>query len=954
AKKRKGLHKSAHFKRALQNGCKKGGKNKKSAPPKKDVKAGPIQQTRKSLPKPATKRKRTHHELVEQDDIESDDIDASFIKDNAASLVFLKNIDPLKLTEKMVKPVSTKPKSKQKPTQQPQNLSDDDNSHLEKYIKNSIDYESKSDSKKLQKDSKNYDIEHVHDLDVVEPFSDIEYDSHSDQNSASDNENTFFSDHDSDLSFQSDNDDETSPQSDNDSETSLHSDNDSDNSPQNKDYNYLNRKEKKKIKRSKEVSDLMDYELDSREFNQDTTESHLNSSLLPIKDRSGKIVYPSLHSANSAHSSDSQDSDSHSSQTLSDSEPEPDTSHKSLTAFKKPNLQEFSFSEKPTVPLDEYFLLCQMQIASISESIIQNPEENIVNFKSLLKYLSTNFHNSVDPNTQFKIKQLALVSSVAIFCDIIPGYRIRDLTKQELETKVSKDVKLLRKFEESLVKYYRSFLYLLFGIVDDVLSTSAKLDHADTTLFMSDGVLAVKALVQLLNTHTHFNFRTDIIEKLVSVYIQTPENTLKTAAMANEARNGIITLLKQDITGRYSDEAALLASKQIKKLSYRVDPTALRPWLFMPLCDELVKNPDDLKQEESQQARKEAIKRHLKLQKRLRQGRNVGSQDVKRSVHISKKQRKYQKELKETQKDLDIAEAEVDLDERKAFQASTLKHIFITYFRILKHKQSPGLFAHLISVDFFPDLLASLKRIVNGQEQGKNPNSKNNLNDIDDGTDLLISTNTSPRSILLCVITAVHMLTAQKDFASLDLVEFFNYLYSLIPILACRLEIEDSQVHSENSLLDNSSCSPSGDSNGDNSAEFGAWEASVKTESTLFIDCLHMLFLKKIHKVPFPRVCAFAKRISIACCYFPTKTAVKCLKFLELLLIKYPDMANLFKSSNTVGGGIYLPYIDESDMSNANSTCLYEMHKLLLHHNSQVRSHVSSILKTASKIEEDD
>ncbi|OMJ24107.1 Nucleolar complex-associated protein 3 [Smittium culicis] len=908
-------------------------------------------------------KRKSHHQLVEQDDLDLDEIDSEFIKDNANSLNFLKNIDPVALTEKIVKPVIKKPKVQRSAStvQAPQNLSDSEDesnsTFLSDYIKKSLEHENKnSATAKKSKASKSYDIEHVSDDESAESNVDSGVDSINE-------DDQFFSDDDgnsNDLQFDSENESDSNL-----SDASLNADSEIDDlseseiESQSKEYSYVNRIEKKKIKRLKEASEVMDYELDSRKFDSSNTQSQTTSLRLPTKDRTGKIIHAaeehpseSENSDNEPESSDSRDSVQGSDNSDDSSDPDSDNSDSDSDTnsysdkHKRQNLKEFNFADKPKVPINQYLLLCQMQIAEFSESIIQNPEENVVNIKHLIKYLQSSFHKSVDANSQFKVKQLALVSLLAIFCDIIPGYRIRELTKQELETKVSKEVKLQRKYEENLVKYYRIFLTILFKIVDQVISVTSKSPETAVTLFMSEGILAVKALVQLLNTHTHFNFRTDIMEKLVSVYIQSPENIVKTAAMANESRNGIITLLKNDLVGRYSDEATLLASKHIKRLSYKVDPSSLRPWLFMPLCDELVKNPDDMKNEETQQARKEAHKRHLKLQKRLRQGRNVGSQDVKRSVHLSKKQRKIQKELKEANKDLQVAEAEVDMEERKNFQSSTLKHIFITYFRILKHKQSPGLypavleglarFAHLISVDFFPDLLASLKRIVRGEDQAINPNSKTNAdeNDSDSNfTSQFTSSSVSPRSVLLCIITAVHMLTAQKDFASLDLVEFFNYLYSLIPILACRVEIEDSALYSENSPLDyiNKELQSQSNSNGENkSAEFGTWEASMKTESKLFIDCLHMLFLKKITKVPLARVCAFAKRLSIACNYFPTKTAVSCLKFLELLIVKYPDMANLFKNSNTIGGGLYLPYIDEADMSNANSTCLFEMHKLLV------------------------
>jgi len=59
------------------------------------------------------------------------------------------------------------------------------------------------------------------------------------------------------------------------------------------------------------------------------------------------------------------------------------------------------------------------------------------------------------------IRKLAILSQVAVFKDIIPGYRIRSLTDQEKSEKVGQAVTRLREWEQGLVGVYQKFLQLL-------------------------------------------------------------------------------------------------------------------------------------------------------------------------------------------------------------------------------------------------------------------------------------------------------------------------------------------------------------------------------------------------------------------------------------------------------------------------------------------------------------
>ncbi|PVU89726.1 hypothetical protein BB559_004980 [Furculomyces boomerangus] len=933
-------------------------KNKASAPKKQFS----------SIAQNPKKRAKKEISIVEQEDLELEDEDQDFIHKNASSLNFLTRIEPTALIRNDPKKIPLKQKDGQKKkhvVQAPQQLSDTESEGSDTEPKRF----SKQPPKKSNGNISESDVENVSDRSDIEELSDSD-ESALEELSDEEDYNTDDSESAPLNSFEEfkelDDSKLTEGYSDIDS-VSQSEDSDMDDEPSSNDEDdiileesdddgYKNRKEKKKSKKEKESSELMSYELVERKFKEDSSSKAKNLLRLPIKNRYGRVL------AASDHSSDEEDEvegDSDVSEKASDNDSGLEDSGSESDGNEK-ETKDVIIVDRSKLTADEYLVSSQIRIAESSEKILESPEENMSHIKTLLAFASP------ETEPESRVCQLGLLSLLSVFRDIVPGYFIRELTEKEKETKVTKEIKQQRRYEETLVRNYKSYLTLLFSLVKDGLSEANRKDTVNP-ITVNQGLLATKCLVELVTSIPHFNFRADIIEQLVEVYIQTPEKHEKVSSMATEARLGIIRLLKIDLTGRYSEEACLIASKRIKRLSYKIDPSGLAPWLSLPLCDELTRNPQDVKQENREKMQKERAKQKLKLMKRLRQGRNVGSSDTRRALHMSKKQKKQAAELKLAQQDLKVAEAEVNLEERQVHQTNTLKHVFVTYFRILKHQQSPGLypavleglarFAHLISVDFFPDVLSSLKSIIRGNYVSSNelenksngvnkeqlgsekPKSKKKNNTKSDENDEIISFSVSTRSVLLSVLTAVHILTAQKETVSLDLVEFFNYLYALIPILATNTEIEEKR--------------------GENLEESNTnWEASAKSESELFLDCLNLMFLKKHHKVPVSRVCSFAKRISVAICYFPPKTAVGCLKFISLLMSKYSDLASLFKSSNISAaggsGGPYLPYVNEADMANGINSCFFEMHQLLLHHNSKVRTQVDLLLKQATKIEKEE
>ena len=56
------------------------------------------------------------------------------------------------------------------------------------------------------------------------------------------------------------------------------------------------------------------------------------------------------------------------------------------------------------------------------------------------------------------VRQRAMLSGGKVLEDILPAYRIRKLTDQEMKEKVKKDLRVLRTYEQGLLEFYQKFL----------------------------------------------------------------------------------------------------------------------------------------------------------------------------------------------------------------------------------------------------------------------------------------------------------------------------------------------------------------------------------------------------------------------------------------------------------------------------------------------------------------
>ncbi|CAN0330738.1 unnamed protein product [Phaeothamnion confervicola] len=114
------------------------------------------------------------------------------------------------------------------------------------------------------------------------------------------------------------------------------------------------------------------------------------------------------------------------------------------------------------------------------------------------------------------VQQLAALSALAIFRDIIPAYRLRLPTEKERSQKVSKQVQQVRSYEAALLSNYQVRLRRKKITVSGFASASASAAAAAADAGRrAAGLCAVRCMCGVLEAHPHFNFRSNLVAAVV-------------------------------------------------------------------------------------------------------------------------------------------------------------------------------------------------------------------------------------------------------------------------------------------------------------------------------------------------------------------------------------------------------------------------------------------------------
>ncbi|TVY93320.1 Nucleolar complex-associated protein [Lachnellula willkommii] len=558
---------------------------------------------------------------------------------------------------------------------------------------------------------------------------------------------------------------------------------------------------------------------------------------------------------------------------------------------------------KPTVPIRQQILEAKEELAKIALVLNEDPEENGAAFKALAQIGQTQ-------NTT--IKKLALATQLAVYKDVIPGYRIRPLSEEDMETKVSKEVRKLRAYEQALVGGYQSYIRELAKLAQSGKSSK---DGGPSL-----GSVAIACACNLLVSVPHFNFRGELLKILVGKL-----STRKVDEDFVKCRETIETLFQNDEDGTPSLDAVSLLTKMMKGKGYRIDESVLNTFLHLRLLSEF-----------SWKASTNHVDKPSK-------GEEEGPKLKQKKVFRTKKDRKMLKERMAVEKEMVQADATVSHEERDRMQAETLKLVFVTYFRILKMR-SPSLmgavleglarYAHLINQDFFGDLLEALKDLIGHAETG---------DDVEEEEEDEESTRNLTREALLCIITAFALLEGQdaakaQATLSLDLSFFVTHLYRTLHALSLNPDIELSakSLH----LPDpNNPAAPLPTTNN---------KINIQTTTVLLLRSLSSVLIPQLgaRAVPPLRIGAFTKQLLTSSLHLPEKSCLATIGLLgKVTKTHEKKIAALWNTEERRGDGMFDALNGEVEGSNPFAATIWEGELLRKHYCPAVRDGVKTMEK---------
>lgn len=583
---------------------------------------------------------------------------------------------------------------------------------------------------------------------------------------------------------------------------------------------------------------------------------------------------------------------------------------------------EDSEDEAPKIPLKQQVLQAKEEIARIATLINEDPEGHISSFKTMAEM--------VDGDSHPAIKKLALASQAAIYKDVIPGYRIRPLGEEESSVKVSKDVRKLRSYEQSLLSNYKHYIQTLLSF------TKPSKEKTDTDTGMK--TVAISCVCSLLFDVPHFNFRPELLRIIVNQLARrrVDDDFVK-------CRDTLQEVFSRDDDGVVSLEAVRLLSKMMKARDFKVHGSVLDTFLHLRLLREF-----------SSKASRDRVDREGD------EDDTLGGKKAKQKKEFrTKRNRKLEKERKGVEKDMKEADALVSHEARDKNQAETLKLVFGTYFRILKLRvpnlMGPVLeglakYAHMINQDFFGDLLEALKDLIGHAEQDEPNEDEDELEEPE--TDIPSSTSTtrdSTREALLCTVTAFALLEGQdasKAAAALhlDLSFFIKHLYRTLYTLSTNPDAEyNPNASNALRLPDPSASSSSQDPSPQDPRRRN--KVNFQTPIVLLLRCLNASLISRANGLPPPvRIASFAKRLMTTSLQVPEKSALATLSLLNQVAKHHARrISSLWYSEERKGDGVFNPYATDFDSTNVFAGTIWEGELLKMHYCPAVREAVGGV-----------
>ena len=557
------------------------------------------------------------------------------------------------------------------------------------------------------------------------------------------------------------------------------------------------------------------------------------------------------------------------------------------------------------VPIRQQILDAKEELARLASLVNEDPEEHAGAFRTL---------GQITASSNPTIKKLGLATQLAVYKDIIPGYRIRPIAEIDQTEKVSKDVRRLRAFEQSLVSSYQAY-------IKDLASCAKARQGRVSDAASSVKQVAIACTCALLVAVPHFNFRGELLKILVSKL-----STNRIDADFITCRDTLETLFRKDEDGTSSLDAVGLITRMMKARNYQIDESILNTFLHLRLLSEFSSRASQTRVDKASTDNEDGAKKS-KFKKEFR----------------TKKQRKIWKERKVVEKEFKEADATVSLEQRDRMQAETLKLVFVTYLRILKARvphllgallEGLAKYAHIINQDLFGDLLEILKDLISDAKALLKVDEEEE-EEVEGSSE---SSRDSTRETLLSITTAFALLEGQDVARSapslnIDLTDFIAHLYKLLHSFCLVPDLELS--HRSLRLPDPhapSSASPTAT----------APRVNLQTTAVLMLRALTSILTPR--SVPPVRLAAFTKQLFTSTLQLPEKSTLAMVSLLNnVTKIHGRKIAALWNTEERKGDGVFDAMREDLESSNPFASTIWDGELLKLHYAPAVREGIRGI-----------
>ncbi|KAJ3698354.1 hypothetical protein LUZ61_002059 [Rhynchospora tenuis] len=586
------------------------------------------------------------------------------------------------------------------------------------------------------------------------------------------------------------------------------------------------------------------------------------------------------------------------------------------------------------ISAEELFRKKKIKLAEIGMALLEDPEANIRSLMDLLKVCKDR-----DP----EVVKLGLMSILAVFKDIIPSYRIRQLTGLELRKQVSKAVQKRRYYEDNLLRSYKVYLRELKELQNEAVFKQ----------------VAVRCMCTLLEAAPHFNDRKKLLDYIVWNVSSSDDAIRKMCCEAikslfkNEGKHG----------GKGTVDAVYFIADLVKSLDCQLHPDSLEVFLSLRFDEDMVKHENRTEDKNKFTKKKKGIKqepvKQLQPNERKKRKRELIAKTRDEvppvlpqvAIPVFHCEDSYPRCIFLISPGIDTSLCKAiglyyygvyadykavsfapDPEERRSMQSATLSALFETYFRILKHAvdasdprsksetsashaqphlapclEGLGKFSHLINLDFMAGIMSLLKQL-SSFSSGTHLQSKTFANNSDNRGS---SNGLTVSERLQCCIVAFKIIKSNLDALNVDLQDFSMQLYNLL--FEYRPHRDRGEVLAE----------------------------ALKT----------MLWDGRQHDIQ--RAAAFIKRLATFSTSFGASEAMAALATLKQLLQKNTKCRSLLE--NDAGGGSisglivkYQPEAVDPYLSGALASVLWELSLLSKHYNPSVSQMAYNILSMAN------